>query len=83
MQNEDGFYEKPCVVCGNKVISLHPMKKFCRSGDCKEIFHRMRSYYKKGNLTPKNFGEQEQALYNRLIAENAFPKKKIHSSSSS
>jgi len=60
-----------CVVCKNVIPYAGAMRKFCRNGDCRELFKKLK-YVTKSSY--KYLSDEHKEVHKQLVNEGHFPK---------
>ena len=76
-KKKDGVTSK-CVVCGKTITHTVVLRKYCRGGQCRELFNHLKKAWKKD--TTSHLIKSELLLFKKLkkdgVFENSVYKKK-------
>lgn len=61
-----------CVICGKRITYTISTRRFCRGGQCKKLFYKLKVNYTKGNL--KGLHPEEIIVYKKLLRNHEFIK---------
>ena len=59
-----------CVVCGNKIPFTVIHRKYCRSGNCRELFKRLKRHWLSGNIS--SLSDEDLKIFKKLKKEGTF-----------